>query len=231
MDNIPTFTKTWHNTTYSAIDPTRPELSAAGKTIFVTGGGYGIGASIVMSFARAGARDIIITGRTATRLQETKAKVEKAMSTRVHVFTADVTDEEAIAAIFKEVGSTIGRVDVLVANAGYLPEPKPFSSGSMKDWWRGFEVNVKGTAITAQAFLTVAAEKAVLLSVSTLIVHVGCFPGFSSYAASKTATVRALDFVQGENPGIRVLSIQPGVVDTDMNKKSGMTDVPFDDGK
>ena len=47
---------TKHNTTYSAIDQTRPKLSATGKTVFVTDGGYGIGVSIVMSFAQAGAR-------------------------------------------------------------------------------------------------------------------------------------------------------------------------------
>jgi NAD(P)-dependent dehydrogenase (short-subunit alcohol dehydrogenase family) len=231
MDGFPTFTKLWHNRTYSAIDPTRPELSATGKTIFVTGGGHGIGASIVMSFARAGARDIVISGRTTARLQETKAVVEKATSAHVHVFTADVTDEGAMAAIFKKVGSTIGRVDVLVANAGYLAEPKPFSSGNLTDWWHGFEVNVKGTAIAAQEFLTVAAENAVLLSLSTSIVHLGYIPGFSSYAASKTAAVRMLDFVQGENPGIRVINVQPGVVDTDMSRKTGMTGVPFDDGR
>ena len=118
MDSFPTFTKTWHNTTYSTIDPTvptRPEVSAAGNNIFIAGGGYGIGASIAMSFARASACDIIICGRTATRLQETKATVKKATSMRVHVFTADVTDEGAMTAIFKKVGSTIGRVDMLVA--------------------------------------------------------------------------------------------------------------------
>ena len=98
-------------------------------------------------------------------------------------------------------------------------------------WWRGFEVNVKGTAIAAQGLLSGTAEKAVLLSLSTSIVHLGRIPGFSSYAASKTATVRALDIVQGENSGIRVLSVQPGVVDTDIYKKYGMTGMAFDDGR
>lgn len=58
----------WHNDTYDAIHPQRPELSQAGKTVVVTGAGSGIGREVVNAFALAGARAIHILGRTKQTL-------------------------------------------------------------------------------------------------------------------------------------------------------------------
>jgi len=55
---FPTFTKTWHTSPYAAISATRPELSTAGKSIFITGGGSGIGPGIAHAFATSGAKKI-----------------------------------------------------------------------------------------------------------------------------------------------------------------------------
>lgn len=49
------FTKTYHNKPYDLISPSRPELSASGKNVVITGGGTGVGKSIALSFAQAGA--------------------------------------------------------------------------------------------------------------------------------------------------------------------------------
>jgi hypothetical protein len=58
----------WHNDIYPAIDPTRPELSAKGKSVVITGGGSGIGPQIARPFAIAGAKDIGIIGRRKNSL-------------------------------------------------------------------------------------------------------------------------------------------------------------------
>jgi NAD(P)-dependent dehydrogenase (short-subunit alcohol dehydrogenase family) len=229
--SFPTYTKTSHNASYDAISPARPELSAAGKVVFVSGGGYGIGRAIVEAFVTAGAKDIVISGRKEGPLQTVKSDVENSSKTKIHVFVCDITDETAINNAFKSVKQNVGPIDILVANAGFLPEPKLVADSSLDDWWRGFEVNVLGGIILAKAFIGAAAKDGVFINVSTALAHAGVFPTFSSYGASKIAFVRALDFVQGENPDLRVVSVQPGIIDTDMNKKSGITSMPYDDSK
>ncbi|GKU08960.1 unnamed protein product, partial [Fusarium langsethiae] len=69
IDGIVSFTKAWHSKPYSSIDPSRPEISAAGKFIAITGGGTGIGKSIAIAFAQAGASTIAILGRRLDRLE------------------------------------------------------------------------------------------------------------------------------------------------------------------
>jgi len=227
--SFPTYTKISHNASYDAISPTKPALSVAGKVVFVSGGGYGIGRAIVEAFATAGAKDIAIMGRKESPLQTAKSEIEKSTKTKVHIFVGDVTDETAINSAFKGIKQNIGPIDILVANAGFLPEPKSVADSSIDDWWRGFEVNVRGGFILAKAFIGAAAKDGVFINVSTSLAHAGIFPTFSSYGASKIAFVRALDFVQAENPDLRFVSLQPGIIDTDMNRKSGITSMPYDD--
>ena len=70
LPNTPT--KTYHKATYPALDPTRPELSAKGKSIVITGGGTGIGAETAKYFAKAGASLIALLGRREEPLVTTR---------------------------------------------------------------------------------------------------------------------------------------------------------------
>jgi NAD(P)-dependent dehydrogenase (short-subunit alcohol dehydrogenase family) len=127
----------WHNDTYAAIDPSRPELSVKGKTIVITGGGTGIGRETVRAFALAGAAKIHILGRTKSNLEETKEIVEKDVSgASITAHAADVTDETGI----KEVAAVVGAWDVLVSNAGYLSKGSAIKDVDVQDWWKGMEV-------------------------------------------------------------------------------------------
>ena len=129
--------KTWHNTSYAAIDPTQPALSAKGKRIVVTGGGYGIGREIVRAFATAGAASVSILGRKKAPLEQTKADVEKEFAgTKVDSYVADLTKADQL----KVAAEAIGKWDILVLNAGYLPTPTPIATADPKEWWLGFEV-------------------------------------------------------------------------------------------
>ncbi len=127
----------WHNDTYDSINPKKPELSQAGKTIVVTGAGSGIGREIVDAFAQAGAASIHILGRTKQTLEETKALVEKQQGySNVVVHVADIVDGPAL----QQAAKAIGSWDVLVANAGYIPKPETIEDSEAGEWWKTFEV-------------------------------------------------------------------------------------------
>jgi NAD(P)-dependent dehydrogenase (short-subunit alcohol dehydrogenase family) len=233
MPLFPSFTKTWHNTAYDDIDETKASLSAAGKVVLVTGGGKGIGKAIAISFARAGARAIVILGRTEATLLSAKSEIKKEAAqhtTLVRTFTADVLDAKAIGEVFSTVTSEIGRISILVNNAAYLSEHVLVAQSPLVDYWHGFEVNVKGSLIVTQAFLNcAAAHAATLINVTSGAAHIPYIPGYSGYAASKLALVKIMDYVQCENPLLDVFNLQPGLIESDMSRKSDLDMAEKDD--
>ncbi|KAL2845025.1 putative NADP(+)-dependent dehydrogenase [Aspergillus pseudoustus] len=220
MDAFPSPTRTWHTTAYEAISPTRPELSAKGKRVVITGGGIGIGVEVTRAFAKAGAPVIGILGRTEAALVETKAKVEAEFrATKVVVLQADLLDEGAVTRALRGFSEAEGLIDVFVHNAGYLPDFEVVRDADVDGWWRSYEVNVKGSLIAAKAFLPLAAPNAVLIAsgsaASALVV-----PKASAYVSAKFAESRFFEFVQVENPHIRVHNIHPGTIATRMMDKT-----------
>jgi len=138
----------WHNAPYPAISPNLPSLSAANKTIAVTGAGSGIGFNIARAFAQAGAAKLVLLGRTSSTLLSAKSSIEILYPTvKVFVFVADVTNEASVVSAFGGIKEEVGEVNVLVSNAGYLPDILSTKDISVKEWWRGYEVNVLGTFI------------------------------------------------------------------------------------
>ena len=225
---FPSPTQVWHNALYNSIDPTRPGLSAKGKSVFITGGGAGIGVAIVHAFAKAGATKIAITGRRESKLLATKTDVEKAFDgVTITTFVGDITDQKAMDNAF----ATIGTVDIVVNNAGYLSDLASIKDSALDEWWRGFEVNVKGSFIVAQAFLKVASANATIVNVTAGMAHLQePVPGFSSYAASKLASAKFFQLLQEENPELCIISVHPGIVQSEMVEKATIMEAQ-DDGK
>ncbi|KAF2809262.1 NAD(P)-binding protein [Mytilinidion resinicola] len=116
---FPTFTTPFHSTAYPSISPTNPVLSAANKTILITGGGSGIEKAIAIAFAAAGARAVIILGRTVSTLISTAATASGHV-TATRSFVADIRDADVLSNAVKSVREEFGGVDVFVANAGDL---------------------------------------------------------------------------------------------------------------
>jgi NAD(P)-dependent dehydrogenase (short-subunit alcohol dehydrogenase family) len=228
---LPNGIKTWHSTSYPAIDPSRSELNAKGKTVVVSGGGSGIGAAIVKAFAAAGAAQIAIFGRRQNVLEAAKAEIEKEYpSTHISTSTADVTKATDVDAAFDQIASEFGKIDVFVSNSGFLSTPNTIASSDFDDWWTSMETNVKGSFLVSRAFLRHAAKDAYLLNISTAIGHMPALPmGISAYAASKAAAIKLFEYIAVENPGIHVVNVQPGIVESDVNRKSGFPGM--DNGK
>jgi NADP-dependent 3-hydroxy acid dehydrogenase YdfG len=129
-------TATWHNDSYSAIDPHKPELSVKGKTVIVTGASSGIGRETAEAFAAAGASSLILIARREDALHEVEEKINSQYpSVKVTVFPLSITDDEKVAEAAKE----IGKWDVLIMNAGYMSSPAPVAESRLDEWWRGWE--------------------------------------------------------------------------------------------
>jgi NAD(P)-dependent dehydrogenase (short-subunit alcohol dehydrogenase family) len=221
------FTKTWHSGPYPAISPSRPELSAAGKVIFITGGGSGIGKATALAFAAAGAKAIAIFGWRAELLQSAAAEIRLADPTGKTIVVAesvDISQRSTLDAAFARAAAKAGgegKVDVLVSNAGLLKPPKSMLTYSESNLRESIEANLIGSFNVVQAAGPLLAPDAKILNISSGVVHIAPWEGFWVYTALKAAVMKMFEFLAVENPGLSVFNVQPGVVATELNSVSG----------
>jgi len=128
---------------------------------------------------------------------------------------------------FSEFVARVGKLHVLVNNAGYGNVDPLIRDADVDAWMHALEVNVRGSFLVAQAFLHSAARDAVLINITSFVSYIPTL-AFSSYGASKSAGVSFFDSLQLENPELRVANVHPGVVDTPMSRRAGGS--PMDDG-
>ncbi|KAK9323871.1 hypothetical protein V1517DRAFT_344925 [Lipomyces orientalis] len=172
MADYVSFTKTWHNKPYAAIDPKRSELNASGKFVVVTGGGTGIGKAIAVAFAQAGARTIAILGRRLEKLETGAAEIAQNASTsdmKVVFETADISKraslDAAVASLTKKAGGV--KVDVLVNNAGISTDAGLVDGYDENEFRRAWELNVIGAFNTIQSFAPVLATNAHVYNIAS----------------------------------------------------------------
>jgi NAD(P)-dependent dehydrogenase (short-subunit alcohol dehydrogenase family) len=118
----PSFTKTFRNDTYAAIDPSRPGLSQKDRTVIITGGGHGsIGATIALAFAQAGAPRIALLGRTEQTLRNTESEIKKAHpETQVMVVICDISSGQSVGTAAHDIKGELGAWDVFINCAGFV---------------------------------------------------------------------------------------------------------------
>ncbi|KAL4926817.1 SDR family oxidoreductase [Aspergillus undulatus] len=229
---FPSATKTWHSTAYPSISPTKPSLSAKGKTILITGGGTGIGAETARSFAVAGASNIALLGRRIQPLQDTKDEIEKNHpDTKVFVASTDVTKKEEVDDAFNKFIASISasasdkevKIDVVVSNAAATGPFEAVADVDPSEFITGVNVNLLGALHVAQAFTPLAADNAVVIDINSNAAHLNYAAVFASYSIAKWSTFRLWDMLGfvNQDKGWRVYHTQPGVVDTDMNRLVG----------
>ncbi|KAL5333738.1 hypothetical protein BJX70DRAFT_47862 [Aspergillus crustosus] len=216
------FTKNAYRDLYPAIDPTRPELSQAGKVIVITGASRGLGQGFAIAFARANAAAIAILGRSAEGLAETERRISEVnQQTKVLSLVVDVTDEAGVNSAFQEIKSQLGTPHVLINNAGVFVLEN-LAESKMDTFWGTIEINLKGAILTTKAFLSTtgpspAANTSIfnLTSVSTQ----GVPPEMHSYTISKLGLIKFTEFLNLEHPTITSISLDPGGVATDSARR------------
>ena len=126
-------------------------LSLEGKVIIVTGGGTGLGKSMVRALARAGA-DLVIAARRRGPIDEVAAEV-KELGREALAVPTDVSNSSQVEAMVTSAMERFGRVDVLINNAGRTAEnmPTPIWEITDEEWHAGMDTNLSGAFYCARA--------------------------------------------------------------------------------
>jgi NADP-dependent 3-hydroxy acid dehydrogenase YdfG len=121
------------------------------KVAIVTGGGRGIGKTVMPALARAGV-SVAVIARSAGELETTVSLIAEAGG-YARAFPADVTDAVAVRGTVNEIEKSLGPVDLLINNAGTAKPFGPFWETDLNEWWQGMEVNLHGVLLCTHAVL------------------------------------------------------------------------------
>ncbi|WP_171166754.1 SDR family oxidoreductase [Streptomyces sp. I05A-00742] len=192
-----------------------------GRVAVVTGAARGIGELLARKLAERGVR-VALVGLEPEELR----RVAGTLGTEAAHWYADVTDQEAMERVAREVRARFGRVDVVVANAG-VATGGPLDDCDFATWRRVVEVNLIGSVITGRAFLpALTASRGYLLQIASLAA-VAPAPMMTAYCASK-AGVEAYAHSLRAEVGHRGVGVGVGYLswtDTDMVRGADESDV------
>ncbi len=193
------------------------------RVAIVTGASSGIGRATALAFAREHA-SVVAVGRDRSALDQVAASIGEAGG-RAKAVTFDVTDDSAAGGIVAAATEAFGGIDVLVNAAGII------GSGGIETtddrmWDTMFAINVRAPfRLMREAAPHLVARRGAIVNVSS-VTGLRAFPGLAAYCASKSAVDQltrcaALDFAP---KGVRVNAVNPGVVVTNLHRRSGMAE-------
>ncbi len=192
-----------------------------GKIALVTGGSRGIGAAIAKRLATDGAIVAITYARDAKSASAVVKAIEAGGGKAIAI-QADATDSAAVKAAVEKAVASLGRLDVLVNNAG-TAVAKAFEDTTLEEIDQMINLNLRGVLVATQAALKHMNDGGRILTIGSCVGERIMTPGLTAYAATKGAVKM---FVQGlsrevGSRRITVNNIQPGPIDTDLNPASG----------
>jgi 3-oxoacyl-[acyl-carrier protein] reductase len=200
---------------------TTHEGPLAGKVALVTGGSRGIGAAIARRLAADGASVAVTYSKGADAAASVVKEIERGGGKAIAI-QADAADADAVRNAVERTVTTLGRLDVLVNNAGTVI-PTTVEETTLADFDRVFAVNVRGVFVATQAALKHLKAGGRIIMIGSCVGERVFIPGMAPYAATKGAVKM---FTQGlarelGARGITVNNVQPGPIDTDLNPASG----------
>jgi len=130
-----------------------------GKVAIVTGGGTGLGKTMALAMAKEGA-DIVVAARRVEAIEQT-AKEVTALGRRGLAISTDVTDSQQVNNLIERTISEMGRLDILINNAGIVrgQRPKPMWEITDEEWHLGIDTNLSGTFFSCRAALKYFVEQ------------------------------------------------------------------------
>lgn len=190
-----------------------------GKIAVITGGSTGMGLATAKLFVREGAK-VVITGRD----QATLDAAARDIGAGAEPLRSDISKLSDIDALKAHVEARYGRLDILFANAGG-GRPVPLNETSEDDFDAVADTNFKGTFFTVQKLVPLMQAGASIILTTSMQDEKG-IPGFAIYSATKAAIrslARTLTAELGPS-GIRTNALSPGLIDTDIMRKAGLSD-------
>ncbi|HEY0612883.1 MAG TPA: SDR family NAD(P)-dependent oxidoreductase [Chitinophaga sp.] len=193
-------------------------MNIKNKKVLVTGGGSGIGFAIAKAFADKG-NQVILFGRTEDRLKGAAAQLPNAS-----YIVGDVTSENDVLQLVKQVKENYGSLDILVNNAGTgRPQPLDASQGIYETAKFEIEINYLSVLRLTELLLPVlkASKEAAIINIQSIVSYVP-----NTFLATYSATKAALHsysqslrlVLQQSAPHVKVFEVFPPYVDTDLAK-------------
>lgn len=188
------------------------------RVAIVTGAARGIGASISRRLAQEGL-SVVLADRDETRLQETKERISKETKTHVLAFAADVSSFPSTSQLAHKVVEALGRIDVLVNNAGIGGKAAPVVDYPVGEWENVLKVNLDGVFFCCKAVLPqmLSQGSGRIINVSSVAGKEGN-PNMAAYSASKAGVIGFTKSLAKEvaTKGIYVNCITPAVIETEI---------------
>jgi NAD(P)-dependent dehydrogenase (short-subunit alcohol dehydrogenase family) len=189
----------------------------SGRTAVVTGAGKGLGKAMALALAEAGAI-VVLVGRNKELLLETEQACARfGMGTMA--VQADITQEEQVRAVEKQVVEKYGKVHILINNAG-INNRKPVTDFTYAEWQQVIDTNLNGAFLMTRSFVPHMRGGGYgrIINMTSIMSHIS-LPGRTAYSASKAGLLgftKALALELAPD-GITVNGISPGPFATEMN--------------
>ena len=198
----------------------RATFGLEGRTALVTGASSGLGRGFALTLARAGAR-VAIHGRDLTRLRETREAIEVAGGACVEL-TADLREPEACRHLVAEAHAALGRLDVLVNNAG-MNRRRPIEEATVDDFDAIVATNLRSAFVLGQAVHPIMRDQGggAIVNVGSITDRYG-LGSVAVYGMTKAALAQLTRTmaVEWARDGIRVNGLSPGFIVTPLTESS-----------
>lgn len=200
------------------------------KTILITGGSRGIGAATALLAAKEGYAVVVnyLKNKDAADIIVSQIKIEGGTAVAIQ---ADITKEQDVTKLFNETKRMFGNLDILINNAGILEPQMKFESITMERIINIFRTNVFAQFLCAQeAIKQMALSKGgnggVIVNISSLASKSGAPDEYIDYASAKGAMDTFTIGLSKEvaNEGIRVNTVRPAFIYTDIHTDGGEPD-------
>jgi NAD(P)-dependent dehydrogenase (short-subunit alcohol dehydrogenase family) len=188
-----------------------------GKTGLITGASKGLGKAMALALGASGVK-LALVSRDKAKLEAVAEEV-RAAGGEAQVFVADVTREDQVSALEKDVTSAFGSLNILINNAG-INIRKPITDFTLAEWSSVMDTNLTSVFLLCRAFVPHMKGTGYgrILNMTSIMSHVS-LPGRAAYSSSKTALLgltRALALELAAD-AITVNGISPGPFGTEMN--------------
>jgi NAD(P)-dependent dehydrogenase (short-subunit alcohol dehydrogenase family) len=196
-----------------------------GKVAIVTGASAGIGRAAAKLFAEEGAK-VVVCARRSSELKSLVDEIKTSGGEAV-AHAGDVANEETARKLVELAVGTFGKLDVSFNNAGVMGETGPTTEVTRKGWDETLAINLTSAFLAAKhqipAMLKAGAGSVIFTQ--TFLGHTASFPGVAAYASSKAGLIGLTQTLAVEfgSKNIRVNSLLPGAVDTDMYRLANST--------